>query len=244
MSTLVDGCARLRIRDGRMDVDALLADLDGSGIERCAVAAPDQFVTVDNEEGNREIARIVKRHAGRLVGLASANPWYGSRAAAELRRAFDEGLAGLYLNPGRQGFQLTESLVDPLIEVCEHEGRAVYSSTGTPGYAMPFQLAELARRFPTVRFVMGHSAWTDFSGYDVVPAAEQAPNLLVDTSCTIGAVVAGTLAALGPERLVFCSAYPRSRAVVELAKLRRLGWDERTWSRVTGENADGLWRMT
>ncbi len=243
MSQLVDGCARLRMRDGRMDVKGLLAEMDRSGIERCAVAPPDQFVAVDNEQGNREIARAAKGHPDRLVGLASANPWYGSRAVEELRRALEDGLVGLYLNPGRQGFQLTESVVDPLIELCAGAGCAVYSSTGTPGYAMPFQLAELARRFPTVRFVMGHSAWTDFSGYDVVPAAEQAPNLLVDTSCTIGAVVAGALAALGPGRLVFCSAFPRSRAAVELAKLRRLGWDEGTWSQVTGENARGLWRM-
>lgn len=243
MSALVDGCARVREREGRLDVDGLLAEMDSWGIERAAVAAPDRFVAVDNEEGNRLLERIAHEHRDRIVGLASANPWYGSRAVAELGRAFDAGLAGLYLNPGRQGFQLSESLVDPLVEVCARFSRAVYASTGTPGFAMPFQLAELARRFPAVRFVMGHAGWTDFSGYDNVPAAEQAQNVLVDTSCTIGSVVAATLAALGPARVIFCSAYPRSRAAVELAKLRRLEWDERTWRLVTGENARELWRM-
>jgi predicted TIM-barrel fold metal-dependent hydrolase len=53
-------------------------------------------------------------------------------AVDELKRAFDAGLVGLYLHPGRQGFHLTEAVVDPLIEVCGERGKPVYSHTGTP----------------------------------------------------------------------------------------------------------------
>ena len=240
---IFDGCARLRERSGRLDEQELLREMDREGISQAAVAASDRFIAVDNDEGNRLLLEAARRSGGRLHALASANPWYGERAAESLRRAFGEGCVGLYLNPARQGFQLSESVVDQLIEVCEKSGRSVYSYTGTPVCAMPFQLAELARRHPAVSFVMGHAAWSDFSGYDVVPAAEQAPNVLVDTSCTIWSIVAGALDALGESRIVFCSAFPKSRASVELAKLRRMGWNDERWRRIGLTNARTLWRV-
>lgn len=122
-----------------------------------------------------------------------------------LRQAFEQGLVGLYLHPARQGFQLVESIVDPLIDVCRIYGRPVYSQTGTPVCAMPFQLAEMARRFPSVTFVLGHAGYSDFSGYDVIPAAKHSSNILVETSCTGGGLVQTAIDELGPERVLFSS---------------------------------------
>jgi hypothetical protein len=57
----------------------------------------------------------------------------------------------------------------------------VYVVTGVPVADEPLQLAELARRFPRVTFVMGRSGRTDFS-LDLVPALTSAANLVAETA--------------------------------------------------------------
>lgn len=65
-----------------------------------------------------------------------------------LRSAFADGLCGLYVHPGLQGFHLTDGIIDPLVEVCVKHNLTIYNHTGTPVCAMPFQIAEIARRHP------------------------------------------------------------------------------------------------
>jgi predicted TIM-barrel fold metal-dependent hydrolase len=240
---LIDSCARPRFVDGRLDTASLLEEMDRAGIQRAVIAAPDEFVCLRNDEGNQLILDAVHHHADRLSGMAAVNPWHGSQGAAALSGWLDKGLVGLYLNPVRQGFLLTESLLDPLLEVCAAHGTPVYSTIGTPVVAMPFQLAEVARRHPRVTFVLGNASWTDFCGYDVIPACRQAANILVDPSCAIGPSVAGFVEALGPARILFCTAYPRSRHEMEVAKIRGLGLDPAALQAVFHDNAAALWRL-
>ena len=217
--------------------------MDHWNLSHAVVAPSDDLVAVRNEEGNCRMMALMQAYPDRFSGLAAANPWYGQDAVSILHVAFEQGLVGLYLNPARQGFRLTESIVDPLIETCAAYGKPVYSSTGTPVCAMPFQLAELARRHPQVRFVMGHSAWSDFSGYDVILAAKQAGNILVETSCTTGGLVKAIIGEIGETRVVFGSGYPRSHPLVEIGKIQRLGLAQSTMQRVMSENARDLWGL-
>lgn len=242
--TLIDSFARPRLTSGGLDIAALLGEMDGAGIQRAVIAAPDEFVCLRNEEGNKRILEAVRQHPDRLSGMAAVNPWHGSAGAAALEGWLDKGLVGLYLNPLRQGFLLTESLLDPLMEVCAARGAPVYSTMGTPVVAMPFQLAEVARRYPSVTFVLGNASWTDFCGYDVVPACNQAANILVDPSCAIGPSISSFIEALGPERILFCSCYPRSRHEIEVTKIRGLGLDSAGLNAVFHDNAASLWRLS
>jgi len=212
-------------------------------IAHAIVAPSDGLVAVDNTEANNQMARLMKTWRGKISGLAVANPWYGKRAVKILRKAFDDGLAGLYIHPACQGFKLCASIINPLIEVCREYDRPVYSHTGTPVCAMPFQLAELARRFPSVTFVMGHAGYSDFSGYDMIPAAKQAPNIMIETSCTVGSLVQAAINEIGPERVLFGSGYPRSLPGYEFAKFKSLKLDPSVSALVMRENAVRLWKL-
>lgn len=242
-SGIVDASVRLPSAGGRIRADPWLRIAEKWNIAHSVVAPSDEFVAVYNEEGNAQLADLVKKNAGQLTGLAVANPWYGERAAETLRRAFDAGLAGLYLNPGRQGFLLVEAVVNPLMELCRESRKPVYCYMGTPVYSMPFQLAELARRFPEVTFVMGHMAWSDFCGYDAIPAALQASNILLETSCPPDSAVALALEKLGPKRLLFGTGYPRSLPENEFAKLSYLNMSGPAMELYTGGNARQLWNI-
>lgn len=213
------------------------------GIGRAVIAPAPRQVAVDNRSGNRLMLRLVARYPEIISGLAVANPWYGKKAVATLRDFLGDGLVGAYFHPGRQGFHLTDEMVDPLVEVCADLGKNVYCHTGTPVCAMPFQLAELARRFPTVTFVMGSAGWSDFSGYDDIPAARQAANIMIETSCTTGARVAAIVRELGAGRVVFGSGYPRSMPGLEKNKVLRAGLPAGALEPVFRGNALRLWKI-
>jgi predicted TIM-barrel fold metal-dependent hydrolase len=232
----------VRLADDPKVVKAWLKRAGECSIGHSVVAPMDACVAVRNEEGNRQMVALMKAHPRAISGLAVANPWYGPSAVNGLRRAFDKGLVGLYLHPARQGFHLTESLLDPLMEVCRQYEKPVYSHTGTPVCAMPFQLVELARRFPTVRFVMGHGACTDF-WYDVAPALSQVKNIWVETSCQAGGVIQAAIDTAGPERAIFGSGYPRSDPMVEIRKIDRLKLSGKARAKVMTSNARALWKI-
>lgn len=242
MSTgIIDSSARICSANGALDPGELLRLMDEWSIARAVVAPSDEMVAVYNEEGNRRIAEIVRAHPNRLSGLAVANPWYGANAAQMLEAALGGGLVGLYLHPGLQGFHLTDDIVNPLIQTCIAYEKPIYSHTGTPVCAMPFQMAELARRHPDAVFIMGHAGWSDFCLYDVVPACRQAPNIVVETSCAFASAIGRFVQEIGVDRVIFGTGYPRSRHRFEVNKMRGLDLTEEVYRQVMGDNAARLW---
>jgi len=165
----------------QLSVDELLELMDEAGIA-IAVATPvDRCLAVENREGNELIIDAVRAHPDRLVGMACANPWFGDKAVQEARRALGEGLCGLVLHPVYQGFRLSDTVADELLEVAAESDVPVYAHTGTPGIAEPFHLIELARRFPSVRFIMGHAGATDYY-QDTVAGLKFADNVWLESS--------------------------------------------------------------
>jgi len=176
--------AHVRLGQGvhlQLSVDELLRQMDEAEIELAVACPVDRYLAVFNAEGNNLILDAVRQHPDRLVGMASANPWYGPPAVDEVRRALEAGLHGLTLHSVYQGFRLSDHLVDPLLAVAAEQAAPVYVHTGTAGIAEPFHVVELARRFPTVHFIIGHSGSSDY-GEDAVRAMEFAGNLWLETS--------------------------------------------------------------
>jgi uncharacterized protein len=232
----------VRLTDDPKAVEVWLTRAEECHIGHSVVAPLDPYVAVLNSEGNRKMIGLMRAHPHAFSGLAVASPWHGPPAVDMLRHGFDEGLIGLYLNPMRQGFRLTESILDLLMETCARYERPVYSHVGTPVCSTPFQLAELARRFPTVRFIMGHGAYPDY-WYDVAPAMAQASNIVVETSCQVSGIVKVILDVFGPKRVIFGSGYPRSDPVVETKKLDQLALRDEDREKVMCANARALWRL-
>src|ERR1035437_8965457 len=79
-----------RIGPGRPGEDrpaeTVLQEMDASGVRQAWICPMDPFAAVRNAQGNSMIAQRVQAHAGRFIGCAVANPWYGNDALAELVR--------------------------------------------------------------------------------------------------------------------------------------------------------------
>ena len=243
MTDAIDTCSRVgpgRAEESRAPEDAL-REMDSAGVTASWIGPPDSFVAVDNREGNEYIAGLVTAHPDRFVGCAVANPWFGDRAVENLHRAFGEGLRVLFLYPPVQGFQLSDPLIDRLVEVAIGHGAPIYAHTGTPICAEPFQLIAMARRFPEGRFIMGHMGYSDF-WYDATPAAQSSANVWLETSLIDPDMLLNGVTALGAARFLFGSCAPYSSVQVELEKISTLPISELARSLVLGGNARELLR--
>ncbi len=216
--------AHVRLGPGRsaaLDVAELTATMDRLGIDR-ALVAPGEYATAwDNRGGNDLVTAAAAASGGRLIAYAVANPWAGADAVDELARARDLGAAALAVDPALQGFDLLDGLVDPLLAFARDAGWLVYVRTGTPPHAVPLPLASLARRWPSLTFVMGRSGATDF-WIDAAPALRHAPNLYADTSYAPWDTVLSEFARdpeIGPGRLVFSTDAPYTAPPAELARI-------------------------
>lgn len=228
--------ARCTIGDGRhstLSPDELVDRLDELGVEAAVVGPPDRCLAVYNREGNELVRAACVRHPGRLIGFATVNPWYGDAAVEELRRAAADGLVGLIIHPPRQGFMLVDDVADAVLEAAGELELPVYVGTGTPAYSLPLQLTEVARRFPHIRFLMGHMGHSDF-WIDSIPAALGAPNVFAEISYKQPHVIAEAVATLGPERVVYGSDAPFNAMRLELEKFMVADLDDRERELVAG----------
>jgi len=203
----------------QLDVDVLLKLMDEAAVQFAVACPMDKFMAVDNRQGNDFLLEVVNAHPDRLAGMAVANPWYGDRAVEEIRRALEKGLIGVEVHSVLQGFRLSEHLVDPILEVAAEFDVPVYAHTGTAGVAEPFHLIELARRFPSVNFIMGHAGASDYYN-DTVRGLEFADNVWIETSRNGPANFRHWEISGVADRVVFGSSAPEYIPAVELETLR------------------------
>ena len=135
--------------------ETVLHLMDQHHIEKALISPSDQWMAVDNIAGNQKIAKYVKNWPQRFMGYASVNPWYKENACLELHRALGDGLCAIKINPLRQGFILVEKICAPIFEIANQFKLTVYVVTGIGVLSMPFQLSEIARRYPECSFYYG-----------------------------------------------------------------------------------------
>ena len=169
-------CVLGRDREYDLTESALLSAMDEAGVDRAVIAPPDRFLAVYNQEGNDLILKAARTNPNRFIPSCSINPWYGDRAMLELKRALAKDARILVLNPFVQGYLANDELVWPLLDIAVSEKIPVYIHTGPPGNATPWQIVDLAERYPDLDFIMGHSGATDFWN-DVVLAGKTRNNI-------------------------------------------------------------------
>lgn len=218
--TAMDGYVALGIdREYDLTADALLRAMDAAGVAQALIAPIDRCLAVLNREGNRALQQAASAHPERLLPACAANPWYGDAAVEELRRALGEGARMLILHPSVQGFLANDELVFPLLDAAAAAGIPVYVHTGPPGQATPWQVVDLAERYPTLDFVMGHCGATDFWN-DVIEAARAAENVCLESSFARPFAFSRYADALGAHRCLVGSFAPLNDLVFEWEQMR------------------------
>ena len=168
-------------REYDLTAEALVQSMDAAEVERAVIAPVDRCLAVHNRDGNDAMLQAAAQHPNRLIAACSVNPWYGAAALEELHRALRVGRKSARTSSILQGFLANDELSFPLLEAAATEQVPVYIHTGTPGSATPWQIGDLAERFPETDLIMGHCGGTDFWN-DAASAASSFSNVYIESS--------------------------------------------------------------
>jgi predicted TIM-barrel fold metal-dependent hydrolase len=206
-----------------MEIDVLLRQMDEHDVAISVVSAftpPD----LDFAKANQAIAAAVKAHPDRLVGSVRVDPRLTIASREEIARAGEQyGFRQLALHPLEQGFVVNHPLVRPTIDAAEQYNMAVHITTGYPVVATPMQVADLARHYPNVPFILG-SMGGDSYMMDAFQTVKHFPNLYLETA---GNVLTGekkngvrlAIESAGLQRVIFASDGPYCDLGMELMRI-------------------------
>jgi len=223
----------------KQSLDKLLHNMDLFSVEHTVIVPVEEYIAVNNHEGNRQMLTAVKQAGGRLSGFAVANPWYGDLAVEWIEEALCNGLCGIKLNPAVQGFCINDPIVYPLIEIAEKHNVPVFTHSGTPVTATPFGLFDLAKQFPLVSFIMGHTGYSDFWN-DIPYIVQNSSNIWFDTSMSLASRTQVIIDLGAGDRVIFSSNSPHGNLPYELAKVKRVKADSTVMAGILGGNMAGL----
>lgn len=145
----------------------VLRSLDEAGIDQGVLLAPflSEGYSLDDagslSRANDHLARLIRGHEDRLIGLAVVNP-SDAGAPVELRRAIDRGLSGAKMVPS--GWYPYDEQVQPTFAVASelelpllfHSGIFIDGRSGR--YCRP-AFFEALRDHPGVRVTLAHLGW-------------------------------------------------------------------------------------
>ena len=220
-------------------VPDLLRNMDETGV-RWSVVSPLKPITYHFGPENDRIAAAVAEHPDRLVGFARVDPWQRTAAVEEARRAFDLGLAGLFLHPFEEQFAANDDHIYPLMSLLEERNLPLLIAGGFPGFSHPSQIGDLARQFSNVSIIATHGGQLNISGLLLSDAGRMLranPNVLMETSGIYREdFIEDTVKELGAERVVFGSNAPYMDLGFEALRVRLAHFSDREKALVGREN--------
>jgi predicted TIM-barrel fold metal-dependent hydrolase len=176
---------------GPEDVLRLYRELNGMAVVFDVDAETSTGLRVSNDE----VAALVARSEGRLVGFGTVDPWKGRAAVQEAERCKAMGMRGMKFQPITQGFFANEPRFYPLWDACQSLGLAVVFHAGTtaigngaPGgrglhlkYGKPIPaLDDVAADFPRLTIIAAHPGWPWH--LELLAVARHKGNVYVDLS--------------------------------------------------------------
>lgn len=231
----IDGYCTLGVdREYDLTESLLLQAMDSAQVERAVIAPPDRFLAISNREGNESMVRAARAHRDRFIPACSVNPWYGQKAIEEFQRALSEGARMLVLHPMVQGFSANDELVFPLLDVAGAEQIPAYFHTGQPGNSTPWQIIDLADRYPDLSLIMGHCGATDFWN-DVPDAAAAVPNVYLESSMARPFNFARYMETVGKHKGIIGSWAPLNNLEFEWEQMRKF-ISEDVYAEISGNN--------
>jgi len=219
---IIDACVTLGgERETILSVDDLLRQMDEAGVERALIQSQDRALVVDNEDGNRAMLQAAASHPDRLIASCTANPWYGQRAVEAVLNAISQGARMVVFAPALQGFILGDEIVHPVLDAIVEKHVPVYVHTGPHSHSTPWQLVNIAERYPALPFIMGHSGATDY-WTDVPNAALVSDNIYLESSFARPFTMINHLKTVGMHRGIMGSGAPRNILKFEWEQARAL----------------------
>jgi uncharacterized protein len=193
----------------------------------------------DYAKANADVARIIARHPGRLIGFVFV---HATRDAGRIFRMVASALSRWRF----RGIKIHGYEAMPTREVCE-TARAFRLPIFVDVVSRPEVIDMLAPQYPDVNFIVAHlGSYTDDwrAHQQVVYQVARYPNVYGDTSAVRRFdYIAEAIKRAGPRKLMFGTDGPWIHPGVELHKIRLLGLPKDEEALVLGGNLLRLMRQ-
>ena len=226
-------------------IDALLAGMDASGIERAVVSSLSAPHFLNPQDGNDELATLIAAHRDRLIPFAVLRPNFACWED-DLRTCLSEyGMKGVVLYPNYHEFRLLNRMCAPLMEeaeqrrfpVCVQAGledlRRQYRPYKTPEVT-PAEIGAFATAYPGVTVVaLGLKFGQPEQAGDPMP-----DNLYFDTSNYEAMEdLEFAVERFGPHKILFGSNFPLFNPLANVDKVRKAAITDAGRNAIATENA-------
>lgn len=181
---------------------------------------------------NRFILSCCKEHPEFIGFMTLYQDMTEQEIADEVDFCIENGFKGVKLHPDFQHFAINSpeaqkmyNVIGERLPILFHTGDKRYN------YSSPYYLAEMAKKYPKMRFIGAH-----FGGYScwdqVVDAYKGCDNVWYDTSSTTGffpdkEYLSDLIQKLGPEKFFFGCDYPMWKANEEVERFLSLKLTEK-----------------
>ena len=202
--------------------EVLLPLLDEAGIDQ-AIIMTYRDATGPDDPATTYILDAVARYPNRLIGYVRVNPQASGAMDALDKALGDDQLKGLKLHPvSYVGFPFGEATLRLMRRAAEYNAPVLFH-TGDEALALPEEVAQAARLCPEATVIMAHMG--GYYHYEaVLQAAQELPNLLVDTSASpYPWMIRRAVETIGAERVLFASDGPGCLPALEVEKVRLAG---------------------
>lgn len=202
-----------------------------------------EYITGKSEPGNvvpdnDYVAASCAAAGTVLQGFMCIDP-HQPEAAVMLEKGFKKGFRGLKLSPLSHRFSFASRAVAALAACCGDYGCPLYSHVVYSPGAATARFVALARQYPKTNFILGHMGFGP-ADREALEAAAQLDNFFLETSTGNFLHIKETVAAAGPEKIIFGSEFPLSHPGVELKKILLLDLPGGAKEKILGGNIQAL----
>ena len=223
-------------------IEELLENMEKNTIE-ASVVCPVKTVDSYFEKQNEYVAGLQQRYQGKIIGFCRIDPNLGKDSERILRDCVSSlHMKGLLLHPWEETYAINDKKVFPFMEICEEYHLPVLIETGYPWVSHCFQVANLAQKFPKLKFIMSHGGQFDSSGYaltDVDYVMNKNPNLYIETSGDFSDEgIENIPVRLGYDRVLFGSHFPWLNTELEIYRIQRANLPKEAKEAIYHKNAE------
>ncbi|CAB49022.1 amidohydrolase family protein [Pyrococcus abyssi] len=206
-----------------INVEEFLALMEAYNIEKAIIS----------DLNNERIAEITREYPDKFIGIAWVDP-----REKDIDKYFRFEFKGIKLHPLLHMFSPGDPVVERVMKIARDYGLPVFIHSGHPPTSLPWQIEDLARKFPDVPIViihMGHGNAFYIQG--AIEIAERNENVYLETSGMPMPAKIKQAYERTPDKVMFGTDLPCHHPVVEIAKVLTSGLDERGIKKVLYENA-------
>lgn len=190
--------------------------------------------------GNDMVLDAYRKYPDQFIPLVYLNPLEGEQECLHKIETYidKEDFQGIKLNPLRHAYVADDLVVDPIMREAEKRRLPVFIHSGHPPYSLPWSIALLAERYPSVNVVMihmghGHGVYIDAA----LKMAKRYDNIYLEMSgMPMGIKIKQAYEEVGANRILFGTDSPFHHPSVEIQKVLTCGLDEKAMEDVFYRN--------